>query len=165
MSQVRILSPLLVPLLRPAASQDRERLLGLLRLEDVARSLSVTSEASLAGALDDEPERVLVIGQREGVVRWELRNRRSRIASVHTLAVDPAHRGRGLAVGALRELVDVLVGEHGMHRVEAETYGFNEPARRAFLRAGFEQEGVRRQAYDRHGAWQDGILFGLVTDG
>jgi RimJ/RimL family protein N-acetyltransferase len=33
-----------------------------------------------------------------------------------------------------------------------------------FERAGFMREGVRRRAYDRAGAWQDGVSFGLLAD-
>ena len=50
-----------------------------------------------------------------------------------------------------------------MARVEAEVFGFNTPAVRAFLAAGFTREGVRRQAYERHGGRQDGVLFGLLA--
>jgi RimJ/RimL family protein N-acetyltransferase len=38
------------------------------------------------------------------------------------------------------------------------------PALRSFDAAGFTRDGVRRRAYDRHGAWQDGIQFGLLAD-
>jgi hypothetical protein len=44
---------------------------------------------------------------------------------------------------------EVLVVEHGI---------------RVFERAGFTRESIRRAAYDRHGAWQDGILFGRVAE-
>ena len=52
----------------------------------------------------------------------------------------------------------------GVHRVEGEVYGFNEAALRTFQAAGFTREGVRRRAYDRHGAWQDGVRFGLLAE-
>jgi hypothetical protein len=51
--------------------------------------------------------------------------------------------------------LDVLAtdaaGVLGLHRLEAETYGFNTAAIRAFTRAGFVHEGTRRAAYDRNG--------------
>jgi len=159
--------------LRPVTAEDRDHLVALVRHPEVARSLSVLAEASLAGALDRvlagaDDEGVLVVedehGTARGVVRWQTHNRRSRIAGVHGLVVDPGARGRGLATRAVADLARHLVADRGFHRVEAETYGFNEPARRAFLRAGFTAEGVRRRAYDRHGAWQDGALFGLLAE-
>ena len=51
-----------------------------------------------------------------------------------------------------------------MHRIEAEVMGINEAARRVFERTGFVHEGTRRRAYDRHGAWQDGIRYGLLPE-
>jgi RimJ/RimL family protein N-acetyltransferase len=91
-------------------------------------------------------------------------NRRSRIAYLHAIMLDPAYRGRGLAAAATELLVRHLVFDLDYHRVQLEVYGFNERALRHFERAGFVREGVRRQAYWRHGAWVDGILFGLVRD-
>ena len=39
----------------------------------------------------------------------------------------------------------------------------NADGKRVFLRAGFTYEGARRAAYDRHGDWQDGARFGLLS--
>lgn len=155
--------------LRPAGPDDRAWLLALAREPSIAHALSTLAPAVLAEALDAQPGdgEVLVVedgGERAGVVCWRARNRRSRIAGVHTVAVEPQRQGRGLAVAALRELARALVHEHGFHRIEAETYGFNVAARRAFAAAGFTEEGVRRRAYDRHGAWQDAVHFGLVAE-
>jgi RimJ/RimL family protein N-acetyltransferase len=99
-----------------------------------------------------------------GAVRAVVTNHRSRIAAIRTLMIDPAARGRGLGVAVIRAVVDDLVTGRGMHRVEAEAYGFNAAALRAFAAAGFTREGTRRRAYDRHGAWQDGVAFGLLAD-
>jgi RimJ/RimL family protein N-acetyltransferase len=57
-----------------------------------------------------------------------------------------------------------LIEELGFHRVQLECYGFNAAAVRVFERAGFTYEGVRRAAYRRHGAWNDGVLLGLVAE-
>jgi RimJ/RimL family protein N-acetyltransferase len=105
-----------------------------------------------------------VDGERAGILAFDVANRRSRIAYLHAIMLDPLYRGRGLATAATRLLVRHLVFDLGYHRVQLEVYGFNEPALRHFERAGFRREGVRRQAYWRHGAWADGILFGLVRE-
>ena len=78
--------------------------------------------------------------------------------------IDPRLRGRGLGAAAVRALADELIRGRGFHRVQLETYGFNEAALRTFESAGFKQEGVRRRAYWRHGEWHDGILFGRLED-
>jgi RimJ/RimL family protein N-acetyltransferase len=118
---------------------------------------------------DQEPELhgrfvVEVEGRPAGVVAFDVANRRSRIAYLHAIMLDPAHRGRGIAAAATRLLVRHLVFDLDYHRVQLEVYGFNEHALRHFERAGFRREGVRRQAYWRHGGWVDGILFGLVRE-
>jgi RimJ/RimL family protein N-acetyltransferase len=105
-----------------------------------------------------------VSGKPAGAMAFDVANRRSRIAYLHAIMLDPAHRGRGLATAATRLLVRHLVFDLDYHRVQLEVYGFNEPALRHFERAGFRREGVRRRAYWRQGAWVDGILFGLVRE-
>jgi RimJ/RimL family protein N-acetyltransferase len=91
-------------------------------------------------------------------------NRRSRIAYLFGVMVDPAFRGRGLGERASRALALHLIRDLGFHRVQLEVYGFNEPAQRLFERAGFKREGVRRRAYWRHGEWVDGVLYGLLEE-
>jgi RimJ/RimL family protein N-acetyltransferase len=137
----------------------------LARSEAVASSLSTTAADGLADAV---AARELWIaqtpgGERVGAVRMTVVNRRSRIASIQTLMVHPEARGRRLGVTIL-EAVSRDAFARGMHRLEGEVYGFNEPALRTFDAAGFTREGVRRRAYDRHGAWQDGVRFGLLAD-
>jgi RimJ/RimL family protein N-acetyltransferase len=154
-------------LLRPAAAADLDALTALARAPEVAGTLSTSAAERLAEALDDDLGELLVIeadGALVGAVRWVLVNRRSRIADIRTLMVSPEVRGRGIATEAVRELARRLVHDRGLHRLEAEVYGFNAAAQRVFERAGFTREGVRRQAYDRAGGWQDGVRFGLLAD-
>lgn len=102
--------------------------------------------------------------RRAGVMGFELRNRRSRIAHLENLAIHPAFRGRRLADEAARLLQRHLIFDVGFHRLELEIYGFNERAQRHAERAGFVLEGVRRKAYWRHDEWVDGVLYGLVRE-
>jgi RimJ/RimL family protein N-acetyltransferase len=149
--------------LRPASAEDLAALVALARHPDVAATLStraadtLTAESAAVLAIEDR-------GRLVGGVCWALVNRRSRIAEVRTLMLDPAARGRGLAVATIRELAARLVHDHAIHRVEAEVYGFNGRAQRVFERAGFTREGLRRRAYDRAGGWQDGVRFGLLAE-
>jgi RimJ/RimL family protein N-acetyltransferase len=105
-----------------------------------------------------------VDGEPAGALAFSVANRRSRIADLHAVMLHPDHRGRGLGVEATRLLVRHLVFDLGYHRVQLEVYGFNERALGLFERAGFVREGARRRAYDRHGDWVDGVLFGLVRE-
>ncbi len=154
--------PSLIGMLRPATPEDLEALIDLAQRPEIARTLATNAVDSLR---DDVGELLAVEHDHQlaGGVRWTLVNRRSRIADIRTLMIDPAHNGQGLATRVVRELSRRLILDHDMHRIEAETYGFNEAAKRVFLRAGFTYEGVRRAAYDRHGDWQDGARFGLLS--
>jgi RimJ/RimL family protein N-acetyltransferase len=105
-----------------------------------------------------------VDGEPAGALAFSVANRRSRIADLHAVMLHPYHRGRGLGVEATRLLVRHLVFDLGYHGVQLEVYGFNERALALFERAGFLREGARRRAYDRHGGWADGVLFGLVRE-
>jgi RimJ/RimL family protein N-acetyltransferase len=139
------------PFMAAASPREREEL-----QEEVRRS-------------DEEPELhgrfVIEVGREPaGAMAFDVANRRSRIAYLHAIMLEPAHRGRGLATAATRLLVRHLVFDLDYHRVQVEVYGFNEAALRHFERAGFRREGVRRRAYWRHGAWVDGILFGLIRE-
>jgi len=150
-------------MLRLATPQDVDALVALARHPDVAATLATTAAQSLT----EDVGELLVIedgGARVGGVRWVLVNRRSRIADIRTLMIDPAHSGRGLATRAVTALARHLVADHDVHRIEAEVYGFNHAAQRVFERVGFTREGTRRQAYDRHGNWQDGVRYGLLAD-
>jgi RimJ/RimL family protein N-acetyltransferase len=103
-------------------------------------------------------------GERAGVIAFDVANRRSRIAYLHGVMLEPRFRGGGLATAATRLLVRHLVFDLDYHRVQLEVYAFNERALRHFERAGFVQEGVRRKAYWRHGEWVDGIDYGILRE-
>jgi len=105
-----------------------------------------------------------VDGARAGVMGFEVENRRSRIAHLERLAVHPDYRGQRVSDEAARLLQRHLIRDLGYHRLQLEIYGFNERAQRHAERVGFLREGLRRQAYWRHGTWADGALFALVRD-
>ncbi len=107
---------------------------------------------------------VEVDGVRAGVMGFEVANRRSRIARLGGLAIHPDFRGARVSDEAARLFQHHLLLELGYHRLELEIYGFNERALRHAERAGFVREGVKRKAYDRHGEWVDGVLYGLIRE-
>lgn len=158
--------------LRTAAPADVALVAGLLTHPEAAAYLRIRTDAEaelraeLAAADAAAGGRLLIVegDAIAGTLAWRLVNRRSRIAELAEVVVVPAARGRGLAAAAVLELCGRLVAEAGVHRIQLEVYGDNLAARRAFTRAGFVEEGVRRRAYWRRDAWQDGVLFGLLAD-
>jgi RimJ/RimL family protein N-acetyltransferase len=105
-----------------------------------------------------------VDGERAGAMGFQVVNRRSRIADLGGLAVHPGFRGRRIADEAARQFQRHLLFDLGYHRLQMEIYGFNERAQAHAERAGWVREGVRRKAYDRHGEWVDGVLYGIVRE-
>ena len=152
--------------LRSATQRDLAWLQRLAAEDSVAMMLAVDAVDRLPGALARGELVVSVAaGEPVGAAQLAVRNRRSRIVELQPVMLEPTRRGRGLGVATVRAVGTEVLQRRGMHRLEAEVYGFNHDALRTFARAGFVREGVRRQAYERHGARHDGVLFGLlVTD-
>jgi RimJ/RimL family protein N-acetyltransferase len=161
--------------IRRATEADADLLVGLFALEDVEANLAAVRAKDRAAVLEeirraeDDPQHfgVFVIevdGRPAGTTAFEVSNRRSRIAHLGGLALDPSFRGRGIADEAARLFQRHLIRELGYHRLQLEVYGFNERAIRHAERAGFVREGVKRKAYWRRGQWVDGVLFGLIEE-
>jgi len=161
--------------IRRAQGDDLDFLVELVNHEDVQRFLggrAARDRAAVAAEIrqsQGDPTSygrfvIEVDGARAGVMGFEVENRRSRIAHLERLAVHPVYRGQGVSDQAARLLQLHLVRDLGYHRLQLEIYGFNERAQLHAERAGFRLEGLRRQAYWRHGEWMDGVLYGLVRD-
>jgi RimJ/RimL family protein N-acetyltransferase len=160
---------------RRAEPQDADFLLELLTHEDVDPYMAVIRPRDRESILAEiersraEPQDfgrfvIEVDGEPAGLMGFEVANRRSRIANLGSLAVHPSFRGRHLADEAARLFQRHLIFDLGYHRLQLEIYAFNERALRHAERAGFVHEGVRRKAYDRHGEWVDGVIYGLVRE-
>jgi RimJ/RimL family protein N-acetyltransferase len=160
--------------LRRAEPGDVDFLLELMTDEDVEPYLSVRRPRDREGLLAEiersqaEPDEfgrfvIELDGEPAGLMGFQVANQRSRIANLGSLAVLPRFRGRRLADEAAR-LFQRKLFDLGYHRLQLEIYGFNERAMRHAERAGFVKEGVRRKAYDRHGEWVDGVIYGLVRE-
>jgi RimJ/RimL family protein N-acetyltransferase len=153
--------------LRAATADDLPVLVALAQSPGVAPFLATSAAESLPAALGAADETLLAIevdGSLAGGARLVVRVARHRLAEVRTLMLDPDLHGRGHGVAAVRALADLAFGRHGLHRLEAEVLGDNGAGARAFERAGFVREGIRRRAWQRGGTWQDGILFGRLAD-
>ncbi len=161
--------------IRRAEVHDVDFIVDLVTNEDIEPFLAVVSARERGQILGEverserEPEAfgVFVIevdGSRAGAMRFEVSNRRSRIAQLGGLAVHPDFRGHKVADDAARLFQRYLFAELGLHRLEMEIYGFNERAMAHAERAGWVHEGVRRRAYWRNDQWVDGVRYGLVVD-
>ena len=165
--------------LRPAVRQDIDFLVDLATNEDIEPFMSASAAKDRDGILeriaraDEKPEHyghfIIEVEWhgstwRAGTIAFSIVNERSRIAQLYGVMLHPDFRGRGLAAEATKLFARYLLVDLHFHRVQLECYGFNERAIRHFERSGFLKEGIKRLAYDRHGEWVDGILFGLVQE-
>jgi RimJ/RimL family protein N-acetyltransferase len=161
--------------IRRATADDVDWLCGLLNDEQTepflaaARATDRDGIAAEVERSEREPRTfgrfvIEVDGERAGVMGFEERSERNRIAHLGGLAVHPSFRRRGVADEAARILQRHLFDELGFHRLELACYGFNERAIRHSERVGFVREGVQRKAYLRHGEWQDAVLFALLRE-
>jgi RimJ/RimL family protein N-acetyltransferase len=161
--------------IRRAAPEDADFLVDLLTHEEVEPYLAavgakdhdmVVAEIERSGREPDDFGLFVieVDGRPAGTMRFEVGNRRNRIARLGGLAIHPDFRGSGLGDQAARAFQRHLLDELGFHRLELEVYGFNERALRHAERVGFVREGVKRKAYWRHGEWVDGVLYGMLAE-
>jgi RimJ/RimL family protein N-acetyltransferase len=165
--------------IRRADKDDVDFLVGLLNDKDVEPFLAASRPRDQDSVLDEirESERspdetgVFVIEvpagadwARAGMMEFSRANRRSRIADLGGLAIHPDYRGRRLSDEAARLFQRHLIFDLDFHRLQLEIYGFNERAMRHAERSGFVREGVKRNAYWRHGQWVDGVIYGLIRE-
>jgi ribosomal-protein-alanine N-acetyltransferase len=78
--------------------------------------------------------------------------------------IDRARNGRGLATGAVEDVVTYAFGELELHRVEAATLRDNVASQRVLEKATFERIGVARRFLLINGEWRDFVLFQRVAD-
>lgn len=148
--------------LRCATDGDLAWVAALAAHPAVEPSLALGAGDGLAGAV--ERGELLVDEGRRAAARLVVIVERHRLAAIRTVMVDPAHQGQGVGLGFVAALADHAFADRDLRRLEAEVYGFNAAGCRLFERAGFTREGTRRRAWERHGAWQDGVMYGLLAD-
>lgn len=78
--------------------------------------------------------------------------------------VDHARNGRGLATGAVGEIVAYAFGELDLHRVEAATLVDNVSSQRVLEKNGFDRIGLARRYLRINGEWRDFLLFQRIAD-
>jgi len=88
---------------------------------------------------------------------------RHRKAEVRVVIGDRAWQGRGIGAAAIDLAADHAFGVLGLHRVYAYVLAFNQPARRAFEKAGFTLEGTLRDDRRADGGYVDAWVLGRVA--
>jgi ribosomal-protein-alanine N-acetyltransferase len=78
--------------------------------------------------------------------------------------VDVARNGRGLATGAVGEILDYAFEGLDLHRIEAATLVDNVPSQRVLEKNRFERIGLARNYLRIAGGWRDFVLFQRLVD-
>jgi aminoglycoside 6'-N-acetyltransferase len=154
-------------ILRPLAAADAAELRRILLTPEVARWWDVPDEGF---PLTDDPDATRLVIEVDGAVAGMIQfaeelEPKYRHASVD-LFLDPALHGRGIGTEAVRQVVRLLIGERGHHRITIDPAAANAAAIRAYEKAGFRPVGTMR-SYERDvggAGWHDGLLMELLAD-
>ncbi|WDT75387.1 MAG: GNAT family protein [Candidatus Manganitrophus sp.] len=121
----------------------------------------------VAGKLGDRDNIFLAIVLKEedrhigniklGPIQWI-----HRLADIGLLIGEKDCWGKGYATEAIQLVSDYAFNVLNLHKVAAGCYGPNEGSARAFQKAGFIVEGVRKEQFYANGSYVDDILLGLI---
>ncbi len=142
--------------LRPADENDRE-LIYRWRSDPLVRANSFHTEEIpferhcewYRKLLADETKRQFIAeleGEPAGQVRFALEGGEALIS----YSVDERFRGRGLGTALLLAVTDIARAESGIRRLAGDVKRGNTASRRAFLRAGFREEGPDKEGNFRY---------------
>ena len=153
-------------ILRPLAAADAAELRRILLTPEVARWWDVPDAGF---PLTDDPDATRLVVEVDGAVAGMIQfaeelEPKYRHASID-LFLDPALHGRGIGTEAVRQVVRLLTGERGHHRITIDPAAANTAAIRAYEKAGFRPVGIMR-SYERDvggAGWHDGLLMELVA--
>jgi RimJ/RimL family protein N-acetyltransferase len=93
-----------------------------------------------------------------GLWGWQTKDRCATIG----IAFGREHIGRGYGTDAMRVIVSYGFRELGLHRMQLGVSPFNPAGIRAYEKAGFAEEGRRREAVWHDGRWYDEVLMSVL---
>ncbi|GAB3956714.1 GNAT family N-acetyltransferase [Micromonospora vulcania] len=128
--------------------------------DDLAESIRADlDDADLALYAIEHDDRVI------GAIQWHAEPDPDYRHASMDIFLDPAVRGAGLGVDAIRTMARYLIDEYGHHRFTIDPAAANSAAIRAYAKVGFRPVGVLRR-YERgeDGRWHDGLLMDLLAD-
>jgi ribosomal-protein-alanine N-acetyltransferase len=129
---------------------------------------TIESTRALVASLNDSPDSLML-----GIF---LKEDGGHLGNIKLGPVNPYHRrgdiglfigkreywGMGIATEAIKVLSEHCLGEMKLHKICAGCYAENTGSVRAFLKAGFFEEGRRQLHWLCEGAWQDDIELARI---
>jgi len=128
------------------------------------------NHAAWFDALGRDPSTVLLVIRKDhagppiGVVQLINIHPIHRLAELRIRIGTEADRSQGLGTVALKAALDFAWRDLNLHRVWLRVFTSNERAIAAYTKAGFQKEGVLRQAAWIDGAWQDEIVMAALHE-
>ncbi|NJE81115.1 N-acetyltransferase [Olsenella sp. SW781] len=104
----------------------------------------------------EEPSRILGLVTLAGI-DWV-----NRSCTMHIMIGAEENRGRGLGTFAVDAILSHAFLDLNLRRVELSVLSSNERARRLYRRAGFTEEGVRREAVLKGGRYEDMVTMAVL---
>lgn len=89
---------------------------------------------------------------------------KNRVGNVGIMIGEKEHWGKGFGTEALHMLVNFGFSTLDMHRMELETFDFNERACKSYIKVGFKEEGRKRQAHYIDGRHNDILVMGFLKE-
>lgn len=80
------------------------------------------------------------------------------------IIIGSEHTGQGYGTETARLALRYAFDELGLHRVELWAWAYNSRALAAYRRAGFVEEGRRRDATFHNGQYEDEVIMGVLAD-
>jgi RimJ/RimL family protein N-acetyltransferase len=93
-----------------------------------------------------------------GLWGWQTKDRCATIG----IALGREHIGRGYGTDAMRVMVSYGFRELGLHRIQLGVSPFNPAGIRAYEKAGFAEEGRRREVVWHDGRWYDEVMMSVL---
>lgn len=88
----------------------------------------------------------------------------NRCGEYFILIGDKAYWGKGIATQVTKLITDYGFKSLGLHRIELTAFTVNSAAVRAYEKAGYQHEGVLRQAGFRHGEFFDKVMMSVLVN-
>ncbi len=92
-------------------------------------------------------------------IDWKNRN-----ATFGIALGEKAYWNQGYGTDATRTILRFAFAELNLHRVELEVFDYNPRAARCYTKAGFRQDGVRREVFFRDGSYHDTYLMSVLNE-
>lgn len=102
-------------------------------------------------------------GKHIGNIKIGCINHHHKYADIGFLIGEKAYWGKGIATEAIKLATDFAFNTLGLHKLWGGAYSPNLGSIKAFMKNGYQQEGIKRSQYLCHGEYVDDIMYGIIN--